>query len=325
MDKTGTQPFRWCFIGTGTLARRVAKEITASGRHVISSIYSRRYENAVRFAGEYGGTAYDAADAAINDADAVYVVTPHPAHYPYVRQAVEQAKPVLCEKPFTVRASETRELFSLAREKGVYIVEGMWTWFAPAALAVREWLERGLAGEVLEVETKYLVNVLNYAPRLTDPDLAGGALLDSGVYPVTYLYRLFGKPVGVRCTGKISGGVDLSDEIDLEFQSGLRCHIALSICDDARREYIRIRGTKADIFADRFHCAESAVLTARDGSVILRSEGPTTMLNEFDLTAREIREGKKESEYIPPRATEDVMDILDECRRQIGLVYPFEK
>ena len=95
MDKTGTQPFRWCFIGTGTLARRVAKEITASGRHVISSIYSRRYENAVRFAGEYGGTAYDAADAAINDADAVYVVTPHPAHYPYVRQAVEQAKPVL--------------------------------------------------------------------------------------------------------------------------------------------------------------------------------------------------------------------------------------
>lgn len=319
------QPFRWCFIGTGTLAKQVAGEITGSGRHAVSSVYSRRHEKAAQFAAEYGGTAYDTPEAAMDRADAVYVVTPHPSHYPYVRLAIEQGKPVLCEKPFTVKASETRELFELAKEKGVYIVEGMWTWFAPAALKVREWLELGRAGEILRVDTKYLVNVLNYAPRLTDPDLAGGAILDSGVYPVTYLYRLFGKPVGVKCTGEIADGVDLSDELELEFQNGLKCPIALSICDDAGVENIRIIGTKADIFVDHFHYADSAELIAKDGSVLERFEGRTTLLNEFDLVAQEIREGKTESGYIPPRATAEVMEILDECRRQIGLVYPFEE
>lgn len=319
------RPFRWCFIGTGTLAKQVAEEITASGRHAVSSVCSRKFENAVRFAETYGGTAYADPKTAMDHADAVYVVTPHPQHYPYVRQAIEQGKPVLCEKPFTVRASETRELFELAREKGVYIVEGMWTWFAPAALKVLEWVESGVTGEIRQVDTDYLVNVLNYAPRLTDPNLAGGAILDSGVYPVTYLYRLFGKPVSVKCSGKTVNGVDLSDEIELVFQNGLKCRIALSICDDAGREWLRIRGTKADIFVDHFHYADSAELTAKDGSLIERFEGRTTLLNEFDLAAREIRAGKKESEYIPPRATMDVMEILDECRRQIGLVYPFEK
>ena len=324
MNREDNRPFRWCFIGTGTLAKQVADEITASGRHAVSSVYSRRFEMAAQFAGEYGGTAYDDPEKAIMDADAVYVVTPHPAHYPYVRQAVELGKPVLCEKPFTVRASETRELFESAREKGVYIVEGMWTWFAPAARKVREWLDQGLTGEILEVDTKYLVNVLHYAPRLTDPGLAGGAILDSGVYPVTYLYRLFGKPVSGKCTGVISGGMDLSDEIDLTFQNGLKCRIALSICDDAGSEFIRVTGTKADLFADHFHYADKVELTAKDGTVIQQFEGKTTMLNEFDLAAQEIREGKTESDYIPSRATIDVMELMDECRRQIGLVYPFE-
>ena len=318
------QPFRWCFIGTGTLAKQVAKEITASGRHAVSAVYSRRIEKAKQFADTYGGIAFDAPEAAMSHADAVYVVTPHPQHYPYVKQAIEQGKPVLCEKPFTVRASETRELFALAREKKVDIAEGMWTWFAPAALKFREWLNSGLTGEILQVETNYLVNVLNYAPRLTDPDLAGGAILDSGVYPITYLYRLFGKPVSVKCTGEIVNGVDLSDEIELIFQNGLKCRIALSICDDAGSEFIRVTGTKADLFADHFHYADKVELTAKDGTVIQQFEGKTTMLNEFDLAAQEIREGKTESDYIPSRATIDVMELMDECRRQIGLVYPFE-
>ena len=99
------QLFTWCFIGTGTLARQVAEEITSSGRHRITAVFSRRFDAASRFARQYGGTAYDDAARAMMNADAVYVVTPHPAHYPFVKQAVALGRPVLCEKPFTVSAS----------------------------------------------------------------------------------------------------------------------------------------------------------------------------------------------------------------------------
>ena len=317
--------FSWCFIGTGTLAKQVAAEIAATDRHRISSVYSRRFGAAEQFAKQYGAEACETPEQAMNKADAVYVVTPHPSHYPYVKTAIELGKPVLCEKPFTVKASETKELFSLAKKRNVYIVEGMWTWFAPVALKVKEWLDNGAAGRIEQVTTKMLVNVINYAPRLTDPDLAGGAILDSGVYPITYLYRLFGKPTGVRCSGRIEGGVDLSDEIDLTFENGRTYHISLSICEDPGANYIRIEGDRAEIYLEHFHYADHAELKAKDGSLIERFEGKTTMLNEFDRAASEIREGKTESAWIPPQATIDVMEIMDECRRQIGLVYPFEK
>ena len=314
------QRFRWCFIGTGTLAKGVAEELNAYGKHEISAVYSRRYENAVAFAQRYGGTAYADVESAIRQADAVYVVTPHPAHYQMVKTAIGLGVPVLCEKPFTVRAEEARELFRLAKEKHVYIVEGMWTWFGPVAGTVKEWMSR--IGEIRQVITSYRVNVLGYAPRLTDPNLAGGAILDSGVYPITYLYRLFGKPVSVRCTGKVENGVDLSDEIDLTFENGQTHHISLSICDDAGVEDIRIVGDGGEIHVPCFRCADHAELITKTGTEVFAAE--TTMRNEFDLVAQEIREGKTESGYVPPQATIDVMEIMDECRRQIGLIYPFE-
>ena len=317
--------FTWCFIGTGTLAKQVAAEITASGRHRITAVYSRRYEAAEAFAGPYGAKAYKTAEEAIQQADAVYVVTPHPSHYQYTKMAIEMGKPVLCEKPFTVKACETKELFRLAREKQVYIVEGMWTWFAPVARKVKEWVDGGVLGAVQQVTTKMLVNVIHYAPRLTDPVLAGGAILDSGVYPITYLYRLFGKPTEVHCSGRIAQGVDLGDEIDLTFGNGLRCHISLAIDSDADENFIRIEGEKADIFLKHFHYTDHADLLAKDGSLIQRYEARTTLLEEFDKASEEIRAGKTESAFIPPQATIDVMDIMDACREQIGLVYPFEQ
>ncbi len=316
--------FSWCFIGTGTLARKVAEEIGASGRHRIVSVFSRRPEQAKAFAGEFGGTAPEDPEQAIRQADAVYVVTPHPSHQAYVRMAVELGKPVLCEKPFTVRGEETRELFRLAREKGVYIAEGMWTWFAPVAYRVKEWVDGGAVGAIRQVTTRYLVNVTGYAPRLTDPRLAGGAILDSGVYPITYLYRLFGKPEEIRCTGVIENGVDLDDEIDMVYPEGRVHHISLSIRDDRREEFIRITGDRGEIFVDNFHYADRAELRDPEGRLLERFEGATTMLNEFDRVAEEIRAGRKESALVPPEATMDVMELMDACRRQIGLVYPFE-
>ena len=155
------QVFNWCFIGTGTLARQVAAEISATDRHRVSSVFSRRYEAAEAFAKQFGAEAFQTPESAMEKADAVYVVTPHPSHYPHVKLAIELGKPVLCEKPFTVKAAETKELFRLAKEKQVYIAEGMWTWFAPVANTVKGWLDSGETGAVTHVTTKMLVNVIH--------------------------------------------------------------------------------------------------------------------------------------------------------------------
>ena len=318
--------FRWCFIGTGTLANTVAREITASGRHEIVSVFTRRIEKAREFTEKFGGTPYDNAEAAITDpnVDAVYVVTPHNSHYPYVKQALMLGKPVLCEKAFTVDAKQTRELIELAREKRVYLAEAMWTWFGPVAQQVKRWVDDGEYGEIKKIVANYHMNSKNYAPRVADPNMAGGALLDIGVYPITYLYRLFGRPVAVKCTGELSGGVDMKEDVALTFKNGKTFVASASIDDYNGLERFAIIGDRAKTSIWFFHMAKKAKLARRQGSSeIFRGDGG--YLNEFDCVAGEIREGLNESRLMPLQATQDVMEIMDECRRQMGLVYPFEK
>lgn len=317
--------FNWCLIGTGTLAKKAAKVVLPSGRHRFAAVYTRDYQKGLAFAAKYGGTAYDHPEAAVTapDVDGVYIVTPHTSHYEYARLALSQGKPVLCEKPITVTAREAAELFALAKEKGVYLAEAMWTWFSPVARQVKRWVDDGALGELHRVEARYHLDSRHYAPRCSDPNVAGGALLDVGIYPITYLYRLFGKPVQIRCTGRLEGGIDLSEDVTLTFPNGLTSTASVSMCDFKGLEQIHLAGNKGRIKYFFFHMANQAALIRRGGRMeLFRADG--SYLNELDQVAGEIRRGLKQSELVPPGATVDVMEILDECRRQLGLVYPFE-
>lgn len=319
-------PFGWCFIGTGRLAYQVAAEILGSGRHRIVSAYSRRVESAWEFTGKFGGGAFETAGEAIGapGVDGVYVVTPHNAHYEYVKAALELGKSVLCEKPFTTDAGQTRELFELAEEKGVYLAEAMWTWFSPVAQKVKAWLEDGEFGRIESVTANYRLDMRNYATRLTDPARAGGALLDIGVYPITYLYRLFGRPERVVCAGVLEDGIDLEENVDMTFPGGQTYRASVSMREVEGVESFAIDGTKAKIAIPWFHMAGEAKLERKNGPAETFT-GDGGYLNEFDVAAKEIRSGARESARVPKRATIDVMEIMDACRRQMGLVYPFEK
>lgn len=320
------ETFKWCFIGTGVLANQVAKELQSNPRHEIVSVYTRRIEKAKEFTDKFGGTPYDDVIAAMTaeGVQGIYVVTPHNAHYQYVKQAIELGKPVLCEKSFTTDAQQAKELFDLAKEKGVYVTEAMWTWFSPVANQVKKWLDDGEFGEIESVTANYHMDVRKYAPRLTDPKLAGGMLLDSGVYPITYLYRLFGKPTKVVCEGLIQNGVDMREDVDLTFENGKTYRASISMLDFKGLERFAIVGSKAKTSMLWFHSTNKTKLRRRHGRSI-RFTGPTTYSNELDLVAGEILAGKTESDYVPHKATVDVLEIMDECRRQMGLVYPFEK
>lgn len=320
------KPFCWCFIGTGRLAHQVGDEITKSGRHEIVSVYSRRIDSAREFAAKFGGAVFDGAENAItaDGVDGVYVVTPHSTHYQYVKQALELGKPVLCEKAFTTDAAQAKELFEFAEKRGVYLAEAMWTWFSPVANKVREWLVNGEFGEIKEVVANYHMDSRGYAPRVTDPNRAGGALLDVGVYPIAYLYRLFGKPTDVRCVGTLENGIDLREDVTMTFPSGETYVASMSIVDYKGLERFKIIGTRAEVSIRFFHSANKATLRRKGGkNEVFKGDG--SMLNEFDRVAEEIRTGKTESSFVSRQATIDIMEIMDECRRQMGLVYPFEK
>lgn len=320
------EKFGWAFIGAGKLGATVAKLITASGRHRIVSVYVRNPEKRAAFAKRYGALAAATAEEAISaeGVDGVYIVTPHTSHMDYAIQAIELGKPVLCEKPVTTDAAKARAIIELARERGVYFAEAMWTWFSPVAHKVKEWVDAGEYGQVKSLDMTYCMRSIGYAPRVSDPMLAGGALLDIGIYPLTYAYRLFGKPEHIICSGTLKDGVDISEEIKLIYLRGPACRIRASIVDVRGLESMRLVGTegRTDLL---FYHAAGGVKLKREGEPNLSFKGDGGYLNEFDLVAGEISEGLKESRLVPHQATLDVMEIMDECRAQMGLVYPFEK
>ena len=318
--------FKWCFIGAGRLADKVAGQIIASGGHEIVSVYTRSPEKGQKFAEKHGGKAYESAREAMSaeGVQAVYVVTPHSSHCEYVKQAIELGVPVLCEKPFTTDAARAQELFALARERGVYVAEAMWTWFSPIANRVKHWLDSGEFGEIEQAKASHREALTMRGGRLTDPARAGGALLDIGVYPLTYFYRLFGTPTRVVCRGVVERGIDLEEEIDLTFENGKTCHASVSIRDPIPNKRLTIVGSRATMDMKRFHGADEVKLRRKDGEDEVFT-GDGSILNEFNLAAQEILAGRTQSAYVPPTATVDVMRIMDECRRQMDLVYPFER
>ena len=319
------EKFRWCFIGLGDLAKTVAGQLNKSGRHEIVSCYTRNYDKAVAFAEKYGGAAYDTVEKAISDenVDGVYIVTPHNAHYRYVKTALELGKPVLCEKAFTVTAEETDELIALASEKNIYLCEAMWTWFSESANKTKEWIDNGKIGRVKGADFTYHVRTIDRKGRHTDPKRAGGALLDITVYPITYAYRLWGTPDEVESVGVIKEGIDHSEKIVFTYP-GFKVSISASVADFKGLEKMTIKGEKGEIKAPFYHCANGVTYKkSLFKKEKFKGKGPkfNSYLDEFDTVASEIRQGLTESRMVPLKATSDVMHILDTVREQIGLEY----
>lgn len=319
MDK-----FRWAYIGSGNIAVSTAKEIL-KGDHRITSVYGRNSEKARAFAEKYGAKSFPDFESAVNraDVDGVYIATPHTSHVDYAVRAMKAGKPVLCEKPVGVSVRDVDILINTAKEENIYFCEAMWTWFSDVALTVKKWVQSGQIGSVRRA-------VINYAfpgilmpadSRVLLPETAGGALLDIGIYPITYCYNLFGFPKDIICRGRLKNGIDISETVTLKYD-GFECVLHMSLC--SLKENCLFQGTKGAVsLPSFFHMASKAVLKNGSGRQIFK--GKTDYLTEFTLAAKEIREGRKESAYIPFEATRNCMQIMDECRRQLGLVYPFEK
>lgn len=318
------EKFRWAYIGSGNIANSTARDILR-GEHEIVSVYGRNKEKSKAFAEKYSAKSFDDFDSAVNraDVDGVYIATPHTSHVDYAVRAMKLGKPVLCEKPVGVTVADVDTLVNTAKAENIYFCEAMWTWFSDVALTVKKWVQSGEIGDVTDVTINYAFPgiMMSKNSRVLLPETAGGALLDIGIYPITYCYNLFGFPKDIVCRGRLKNGIDISETVTLKYD-GFKCTLHMSLC--ALKENCIIKGTKGTISLPVFfHMASKAILKNENGRQVFK--GKTDYLTEFTRAAQEIQNGRKESAYIPFEATRNCMLIMDECRRQLGLVYPFEK
>ena len=317
------ESFGWAILGCGGIARTTATEMVRAGVGRVVAAWNRTPEKADDFVKTFGGKAYATAEEAIlaPGVEGVYIAVNPNVHAELMRLCIRLHKPVLCEKPFTVNAPEAEEIFAYAREEGVYISEAMWTWHNRVAFQVREWVRSGRVGEVKKVYCAFSPDLYDHAARLRDPGMIGGSLLDIGVYNIRYCYELFGLPESIECKNyAFRGGVDIHETV-LMCYPGFTAELVIGI-DKPCPETCVIEGTKGVIRVPDFHMASVAELTSDEPE---RFEDPSLHYAvQFREVAEEIRARKTGGVHITPESTVDVMRLMDQCRAQMELQYPYE-
>lgn len=315
--------FNWCFIGTGKIATKVAKEVVTNPGHSIVSVFNRTKAKAEKFAKKYNSTVYESALEAINDprVDGVYIATTNETHFSFCKLCLENHKPVLCEKPITGNAKELEELIKLSKENKTFLKEAMWTWFNPVANKVKEWIKEERIGKILSVDCIFNMPIFGYNKakgRYISLARYGGALLDLGVYPVRYVYELFGKPKSIKSWGKLYNGIDVFNESTFEYD-GFKAHVSSQI-NAFVGEHCVIKGEKGTIRVPFFHMTSKAVLKTKEGKEVFRDK-EKKFATQFRVVAEYIK-GEQPNTLVSLESSLDVMELMDEIRKQIGVIFP---
>ncbi|MDF2926096.1 MAG: dehydrogenase [Paenibacillaceae bacterium] len=322
---------KWGILAPGAIAHKFVKGLSVAEGAQVRAVGSRTLEKAEAFAGEYGiAKAYGSYEELVSDPDVdiIYVATPHPFHRESVLLCLNAGKAVLCEKPFTINAGEAEELVSRAREAKLFLMEAMWTRFLPAIVKVREWLAQGLIGQVRMVKADFgFQSGWNPKGRLLDPKLGGGALLDAGIYPVSFASMVLGtQPDEIRSLAHLGEtGVDEQFSLLFGYPEGriasLSGAVRTNLINDAW-----IMGTEGHIHVPSFLFARSASLFVKGQESV--EYNPVFAGNGYHYEAEEamrcLREGRLESPVMPLEETLAIMRTLDSIREQWGLRYEGE-
>ena len=326
------QKIRWGYMGAGRIAGWFATGMSVLEDAELYAIASRTLEKAEKFAREYGfEKAYGSYEEMLQDprVDIVYVATPVVEHYRCVKMCLDAGKNVLCEKSLTVNAAQAEELVNMAREKKLFFMEAAWSKCQPVFLKIKEWISSGLLGEILGVEARFYT-LAGEGHRLYKRELAGGALLDLGCYPIMYACAFMGHEPQRIISHMAMGekNVDYLDSVILEYEGGKFAHLSCGLgCDRSISAYIL--GTKGRILLQDEFFFQATKVTAYDfdNHVLETFEGPF-LKNGYEFEAMEamecIRAGKTESEKVPLDETLAIMKILDTCRENAGFKYDFE-
>lgn len=325
---------RWGIVGAGGIAEVFAKAVTGmkDKEIVLAGIASRNYGKAYKFAKKNGvKKAYESFEAMItsDDIDAVYVAVPHPWHCEYAAAALKAKKHVLCEKPMAMNGAQVQYLIDLAYDNNVFLMENMWTRFLPITKQVRTWIEDGAIGEVRMMLANFGFTAEGYPDtRWFNKNLGGGALLDVGVYPISYTTMIMGFDIDDIQTCAYIGetGVDEHMNVLLKYRGGrFVSNISCSVVNDFGSDMI-ISGEYGRIEIDNFQRSERAVLYKNGEEPIEVSL--LHEINGFEYVIRDvchcIELGEIENPRLPWVVTLENMRIMDRLRQMWGLYYPCE-
>lgn len=332
MNQENGYKVRWGILSTGWIAHQFVTDLAHASNGVAYAVGSRSQESADEFARNHGvPIAYATYEELVNDpnVDAVYIGTPHPFHKENALLALRAGKAVLCEKPFTVNSSELEEIVSYAREHKLFLMEAMWSRYLPANVKVREWIAEGRIGDVRLVKADLGFRAdWNPEGRLLNPKLGGGALLDVGIYPISFASMIFGPhPESVSSTVHIGEtGVDEHFSLLLSYGNGksasLNGGVRLKMLEEAY-----VFGTEGRIVV------EGTLVNPRSASLYIGDEKVETITDDrksigYSFEAEEVgrclQAGLTESPIMTLDESVAIMQLLDQVRTQWGLKYPGE-
>lgn len=326
------RPIRWGIISAGRIATSVASDIAMTPGNEVAVVGARDLDRAWALADNYAGARAVAGYPAVVEApevDVVYVATTHPGHRDAALLAIEAGKAVLVEKPLCLNAADTRAVFQAADRAGVFAMEAMWMRTNPLIRKAEELIHDGAIGAVRGVRAEFGI-ALPYDPthRLFDLGNGGGALLDLGIYPVTFAYLFLGKPDRVVASGRLAPtGADESMGLMLSYADSSTAQLWCS-ASAAAPNSATIYGSKGWIATEgQAHRPSGLIVHTADGEYRIpdpiedegHGYGP-----EIAEVARCLRAGLTESPLIPHADTIAIMELMDDARRQVGVRYPGE-
>ncbi|KHL18942.1 putative dehydrogenase [Mumia flava] len=331
-----TEPVRWGILATGDIAHTFATDLALVDDAVLHAVGSRSHASARAFIDQHddlpqgtqpgGARAYGSYDDLLADdeVDAIYVATPHGRHYDDVRACFAAGKAVLCEKALTLHAGDARALVDEARERGLFFAEAMWMRTNPNVRRIREMVREGACGEPRQVRADLGFVAPTDKARLWDPELGASALLDIGIYPLTFAYLMLGAPDDVAAAAVLSDrGVDLSGGATLTYAGGAVASLSWTqVAWSDSRASIAGDGGRIEVPARMHHPErfEHARYWESDTIALdVRGAGYAHEILEVD---RCLREGLTESPLLPLDETVEILELMDRILDDVGAARP---
>lgn len=314
-------------LGAGGIASTMAKTVAGMKDVEAYAVAARDLERARVFAQKYEvKKAYGSYEEMLADdeVELVYIATPHSHHYLHAKMCLEAGKNVLCEKAFTVNAEQAQKLFDLAKEKKLLITEAIWTRYMPSRKMINDIIESGVIGEVTAV-TANLSYTVSHVERIRKPELAGGALLDVGVYPINFASMVLGDKVkDVKATAIFQNGVDILDSIAMVFEGDRMATLQCGAREISDRMG-SIFGTRGYMQVQNINNPEKITVFDTEHKEVASYVVPEQISGyeyEVESCMKAIQEGKLECPEMPHAETIRIMKIMDDIRKSWNYEIP---
>ena len=318
-------------LGAGKISHSTVPAMIALEEVECWAVASRSLEKARAFAEQYGfQKAYGSYEEMLNDPEVelVYVATPHSHHFDHMMLCMEHGKAVLCEKAFTMNAKQARTVMEYAKEHGIFAAEAIWPRYMPSRKLINDVIESGVIGKVNTL-TANLSYVIHQVPRIYRPELAGGALLDIGVYGINFALMHFGTDIErVESSVQMTpSGVDGTETITIFYRDGRMAVLTHSIYARSDRKGI-IHGDKGYIVVENINNPQSVSVFDTQDQLVAHYDVPKQINGyeyQFAECAKALKEGRTESWSMPLADSVYMMELMDNLRIQWGMVYPQER